>query len=89
MRLEEHEHAAGRPLARRGDGGGDLARMVGVVVDDRDAALLADELEAPARAAEAREHRLAPRPRDTGELERRERRRRVPPVVLAGNAQLE
>ena len=49
VRLEEHEHAARRALARRGDGRLDLRRMMGVVVDDRDAVLLADELEAAAR----------------------------------------
>ncbi len=49
-------------LARRGDGRGDLRRMVGVVVDDRDAVVLADELEAPARPRNrARRARRPPR----------------------------
>ena len=83
VRLEEHEHAAVRPLARRRDRRGDLARVVRVVVDDRDAAALADELETATGAAEAREHGLGVGARDAGELERRQRRRRVPPVVRA------
>ena len=53
MRLEENEHAAACSLSRRGDGCRNLRRMVRVVVDDGDAALLADDLEAATRAAEA------------------------------------
>ena len=58
-----------------------------VVVDDRHAAELV-HLEAPAGAGEARERRRGLVARHAGELERRERRARVQPVVLAGQREL-
>ena len=63
--------------------------MVGVVVDDRDAVPLADELKAAAGAAEAREHRLRVGAGDPRQLERGERRRGIAAVVLAGHRELE
>ena len=85
MRLEEHAHArTGEPLARRGDRLRDLRRMVAVVVDDRHVAMLVD-LEAPARAGEARERRAGRIARDARlQLERGERGPGVQAVVLAG-----
>ena len=89
VRLEEHEHASLSPLAGRRQQRRDLARMMGVVVDDRHAAALADELEPARRAAEVRQHALRVRARNARQLQRRNRRRRVPPVVLARNRELE
>ena len=83
VRLEQHEEPrAGEALADRGDGRGDLGRVVAVVVDDRDALELV-HLEAPAGAGEPGERRLGVAARHAGQLERRERRARVQPVQLA------
>ena len=88
VRLEEHPQAPlAEALANRLDRGGDLARVVAVVVDDRHVACLLD-LEAAARTREAREMRRRLVARDTGELERGERRTGVPAVVLPGNGEL-
>ena len=87
MRLEEDAEAAARVgLARGGDRRRDLARVVGVVVDDRHPGDLRD-LEAPAGAGEAPERRSRLVGGDAGELERGERRARVLPVVLARQAE--
>src|SRR5215210_5103163 len=90
MRLEEDEHAATR---RDGAGslerGGDLGRVVAVVVEHADAGSLAPRLEPPTDAAELREDPLGVFTRDARELERGERDRRVPPVVLARDGEVE
>src|SRR5262249_52510759 len=83
MRLEQHSQATvAEPLARGVDRGRDLGRMMAVVVDDRHTARLLD-LEAPARAGEAREDRCGLVAPDACELERGERGSRVAAVVLA------
>src|SRR5438132_5021029 len=59
--------------------------MMSVVVVDLDAARLAALFEPARSAAEVGEHRTGLPLLDTRELERGERARGVPPVVLAGN----
>src|SRR5690242_1536643 len=51
--LENHVNPVEMALARRGQGRADLRRMMAVVVDDRDAALLALELESAIDTAKA------------------------------------
>src|SRR5262249_12852494 len=67
----------------------DLARVVAVVVVDPYTGRLAAELEATAGAGEFRQHALRVCARHVRELERRQGRRSVAPVVLAWNAELE
>src|SRR3972149_10277872 len=86
--LEENEPPAA-PQARGGERRGELARMVGVVVDDRDAPLLADRLEATAGAGEPGEHVLRVGARHAGQLERGQRGGGIPAVVLSGHGELE
>ena len=61
--------------------------MVRVVVVDRDSARLPDELEAPSRAAELREHRRRVGGIDLAQLEGGERTSSVTPVVLPSQGQ--
>src|SRR5438067_9690616 len=89
MRLEEDEDAARLPLARSRDRGGDLARMMRVVVDDRHPACLADELETAADPSETRQRGLRLPTRHAGELECDERGRGVAAIVLARERELE
>ena len=89
MRLEEREHAAVGRVARGGQVGGDLGRMVRVRVDDDDTARLAATLEAAAGAGELSEHRRSLLGRHACERERGESRRGIPAVVLAGDCKLE
>ena len=88
VRLEEREHATVDLLTHRGERRGDLRRMVRVVVDDPDAAGDAALLEPPPRAAETPEDRPRLVIRNPGELERCQRRGRIPAVVLARQPQL-
>jgi len=90
VRLEHREHTARadrRPSGR--ERRGDLAWVMTVVVVDRDAPGLAAALEAPPSTGELRQHALRLLARDPGELERRQRRGGVTPVVLSRNAQFE
>ena len=87
VRLEEDEDAAA--VANGVDRGRDLGRVVRVVVEHRHAAGLPVRLEAPARAGELGEVRARFLGRDAGQLERRERRGGVAPVVLARHRELE
>ena len=58
VRLKQDEHAAAAQT-RSGERRGELARMMGVVVDDGDPPLLAEKLEAAADARETGEHGLS------------------------------
>src|SRR5439155_3025560 len=63
--------------------------MVRVAVEDGDAPDLALRLQTTAGSAKVDDRRLGLCPRDAGELEGRQRRGRVAPVVLAGHGQVE
>ena len=89
VRLVDGDQPAARQRPRRAQRHLELGRVVAVVVVDRDAAPLADELEPPPHSREAHDRRLGLGPRDAGELERRERGGRVLAVVLAGHRELE
>src|SRR5437764_8224738 len=80
MRLEERDHAPLPPYRR--EVGCQLGGMVRVAVEDAHAARLALRLEPPAGAPEVDDHALGVGSRVAGELERRERRGGVAPVVL-------
>ena len=84
MRLEEHHEPAA--VADGGEIGRELGGMVRVAVEDGHAARLALRLEPAAGAAELDDRRLRVGARHAGELEGRERGRRVPPVVLSRHA---
>ena len=88
VRLVDGEQAPLRDRPRRLERGRDLRGVVPVVVEDPDAALVADELEAPVDPGEARERSLCVPALDPRELEGCERRRSVAPVVGARDAQL-
>src|SRR4051812_37708785 len=84
-----HEPARGE-VASRLKGGGDLGRMVGVVVEHaRAGGRRAVVLEPPPRAAEAVQRRGGLRRLHPGGTARGEGRERVEDVVLAGNGQLD
>src|SRR5258705_13565427 len=87
MRLEERKQAAA--VAHRGEVGCELGRMMRVAVEDFDAARLPLALEPPCRARELDDHALDVGTRHARELERRDRGGGVPPVVLAGDLELE
>ena len=67
----------------------DLRRVVRVVVVDRHAARRPVELEPPPHAAEAGQSAGGLFPVDAGQLERRQRRRSVSPIVIARHRKLE
>jgi hypothetical protein len=87
MRLEEHDHASRRARSHGVDGRADLRRVVGVVVDDRDAARRAELLESSLRSAERREGLGRGDRGDAEGVGRGERPGGVPSVVRAGEAQ--
>ena len=87
MRLEERQSRAA--VADGGEIGRELGRMVRVAVEDGDAARLAFRLESASRSAELDDRGLGVGSRDAGELEGRERRSRVAPVVLARHREVE
>ena len=86
MRLEGDDEAAlHRP--RRGEHGGDLGRMVAVVVDDQDAVGLAANFEAPFGAAELAKAGGDLRERQAQLEPDRDGRQRVLQVVASGHLQ--
>ena len=87
MRLHDGDHLPFCRGARGAQHGGDLDRMVAVIVEDAHAVPFARRREAPLDAAEARE-RAADRIRAHAELMRdRDRRRRIERIVMAGHRQ--
>src|SRR5204863_318821 len=90
VRLEKRDDAPFRiAVPRRRERGPDLRRMVRVVVDDERAGVVAEDLEAPVDAEELRQSARRDVRREA-ELERdRDRREGVADVVLAGDEELE
>ena len=84
MRLDHGDDAAARAGAGRFQHGGDLHRMMAVVVVDRDAVPGAGELEAALHAGEARHRRADRVVGDAGLARRRDRRQRIERIVMAG-----
>jgi hypothetical protein len=89
VRLDDGDHAALRALARGGEDGGDLDRMMAVIVDDGDAVDLADLGEAALDAVELGEAALDHFIRDAHFGGDADRRQRILDIVAAGHGQLD
>ena len=90
VRLEEGHDAPLRiAVSRRRERGPDLRRMVRVVVDDERAGVVAEDLEAPVDAEELCQRARRDVRREAELARDRDRRQGVADVVLAGNEELE
>src|SRR4051812_40564785 len=90
MRLEQSNDAALRIAAARGiERGADLGRMMRVVVDDKRAVVIAEDLKAPVDAEELGDPGSGPLGADAELPRDGDRGERVPHVVLAGNEEFE
>ena len=88
MRLENRVYTAEPAIARGGERRANLRRMVAVIVDDRDAALLPALLESPVDAVKLRKPLANDVGRNLQLQTNRDRGRRVQHVVRAGHAEM-
>ena len=89
MRLHDRDHLAARGRARRLEHGGDLDRMMAVIVEDGDAVPFARAGEAPLDAAEGADRLADDVDRGAELMGDRDRRGGVERVVAAGHRQRE